>query len=169
MQGIPTNIKLLNFAKKGLIFSQIYFVKDFPRIREIATNTNDKVKVNLSFYIENNKIPCVEGNIELEVALDCQRCLEEVKLKLTPKFKLAFIIHENQAEGLDSSFETILNADEEFSTIEFITDEVLISVPMIPTHSYECQSYKDKSPTIEQKRKNPFAILEQLKNPNRSQ
>ena len=68
------------------------------------------------------------------------------------------------AEDLDPSFETILNADEEFSAIEFITDEVLISIPMIPMHSHECQSYKDESPVIEQKRKNPFAVLEQLKN-----
>ncbi|MDG2394920.1 YceD family protein [Candidatus Thioglobus sp.] len=165
MQGIPDNIKLLSFAKKGLIFSQTYSVKDFPRINEIVTNTDDKVKASLSFYIENGKIPCIEGSIEIDVALDCQRCLDEVKLNLNPTFKLAFIIHENQAEELDPSFETILNADEEFSTIEFLTDEVLISIPMIPMHSHECQSYKDKSPVIEQEeRKNPFAILEQLKN-----
>ncbi|WP_428087383.1 YceD family protein [Candidatus Thioglobus sp.] len=169
MQGIPDNIKLLSFAKKGLIFSQIYSVKDFPRIRNIVTNINDKVSANLNFYLLNNKIPCIEGHVELEAVLDCQRCLEAVKLKLSPSFKLAFIIHEQQAEGLDPSFETILNTDEEFSTIEFITDEVLISIPMIPMHSHECQSYKDKEPVIEQKRKNPFAILEQLKNSHRSQ
>ncbi|HIB27845.1 YceD family protein [Candidatus Thioglobus sp.] len=169
MQGIPTNIKLLSFSKKGLIFSQIFSVKDFPRINEIVTNPNDKITVDLSFFIENNRIPCIEGNVKLEVALDCQRCLTEVKLQLNPVFKLAFIIHENQADELDDSFETILNADEEFSTIEFITDEVLITIPMIPMHSHDCQSYKDKSPIMEQKRENPFAVLEQLKNSNRSQ
>jgi len=167
MQGIPTNIKLLSFAKKGLIFSQTYTVKDFPRIKDIVSNVDDSVEVKLNFYIENNKIPCIEGNVKLDVALDCQRCLKEVRLHLNPAFKLAFIIHENQAEDLDPGFETILNASEEFSTIEFITDEVLISVPMIPMHSHECQSYKDKSPVIEQKRKNPFAVLEQLKNSNK--
>ncbi len=169
MQGIPTNIKLLSFSKKGLIFSQIFSVKDFPRINEIVTNPNDKVTVDLSFFIENNRIPCIEGSVKLEVALDCQRCLTEVKLQLNPVFKLAFIIHENQADELDDSFETILNADEEFSTIEFITDEVLITIPMIPMHSHDCQSYKDKSPIMKQKRENPFAVLEQLKNSNRSQ
>ncbi|MBC8493841.1 MAG: DUF177 domain-containing protein [Candidatus Thioglobus sp.] len=169
MQGIPANIKLLNFAKKGLVFSQTYTVEDFPRIKDLVSNSDDKVVANLTFYIENNKIPCVEGSVELDVVLECQRCLDEVKLNLNPTFKLAFIIHENQAEDLDPSFETILNADDEFSAIEFITDEVLISIPMIPMHSHECQSYKDKSPEIEQERENPFAILEQLKNSNRSQ
>ncbi|SMN15076.1 COG1399 protein, clustered with ribosomal protein L32p [uncultured Candidatus Thioglobus sp.] len=169
MQGIPANIKLLSFAKKGLIFSQTYSVKDFPRISEIVTNSGDKVSVELNFYIENNRIPCIEGQVKLEVALDCQRCLNEVKLQLNLVFKLAFIIHENQAEELDPSFETILNADEEFSTIEFITDEVLITIPMIPMHSHECQSYKDIIPVIEQERVNPFAVLEQLKKSNRSQ
>jgi len=78
MQGIPANIKLLSFAKKGLIFSQTYTVKDLPRIRDIVSNVDDQVNVKLNFYIENNKIPCIEGSVELEVALDCQRCLKEV-------------------------------------------------------------------------------------------
>jgi len=82
---------------------------------------------------------------------------------------LHLLLSLNQADELDDSFETILNADEEFSTIEFITDEVLITIPMIPMHSHDCQSYKDKSPIMEQKRENPFAVLEQLKNSNRSQ
>ncbi len=167
MQGIPENIKLFSFAKKGLIFSHIYKVKDFPRIRDIVTNINDEVKVELSFYIEDNNIPCIKGRIELKVALDCQRCLDEVSLHLNPSFNLAFLKNEQQGEGLDSSFETILNENEEFSTIEFITDEVLISIPMIPMHSHECVSYKDKQLIEEQKRENPFAILEQLKNSNR--
>ncbi len=163
MQGIPENIKLFSFAKKGLIFSQQYQLKDFPRIKEIVSNADDNIFVELNFYIENNKIPCIEGKIKLDVALDCQRCLDEVKIQLSPEFKLAFIKNEQQGEELDPSFETILNEDEEFSTIEFITDEVLISIPMIPMHSHECQSYKDKDTEEKQERDNPFAILEQLK------
>lgn len=162
-QGIPEQIKLFKFASKALIFSQTYQVKDFPRISALVSNQDAPVDVELNFSIENNRIPCITGKVELDVALTCQRCLDEVSLHLQPKFQLAFVQNEQQSEGLDPSFETIENADEEFSTIEFITDEVLISIPMIPMHSHKCVSYKD---TEEQKRENPFAVLKQLKTQN---
>jgi uncharacterized protein len=164
-QGIPDKIKLFNFAKKGLIFSQKYQLKDFPRIGTLVSNVNDPMDVELSFYLEKGRVPCIKGKIELDVTLTCQRCLDEVSIHLKPNFKLGFLKNEQQGEELDSSFETILNTDEEFSTIEFITDEVLISIPMIPMHSHKCVSYKDKK-VEEQKSENPFAILKQLKTLN---
>jgi len=163
-QGIPEIIKIFKFASKGLIFSQQYQVKDFPRIGALATNQASKVDVELSFSLEEGRIPCIKGSIKLDLALVCQRCLNEVDVHLEPNFQLAFIKNEQQGEGLNSDFETILNIDEEFSTIDFITDEVLITVPMTPMHEYGCASYQDTLPVEELKRENPFAILEQLKN-----
>ncbi|BBB22773.1 conserved hypothetical protein [Abyssogena phaseoliformis symbiont OG214] len=162
MQGIPDAIKLFSFAKKGLNLSHIYQVKDFPRMKKLLSNIDDEVKVELSFYIENNSIPCIEGIVKLNAVVDCQRCLNEVNLCLNPSFKLGFLKNEEQGETLDLSFETILNADEAFSTIEFITDEVLISIPMSPMHSHKCQSYQNKE-RIKQEKHNPFAILKHTK------
>jgi hypothetical protein len=36
------------------------------------------------------------------LALTCQRCLDEVKLHLEPKFQLAFVQNEQQGEELGS-------------------------------------------------------------------
>lgn len=163
-QGIPEIIKLFKFASKGLIFSQQYQVSDFPRISELASNQDSTVDVALSFFnLEESRTPCIKGKVKLNLALTCQRCLKEVNVHLEPKFQLAFLKNEQQGETLDANFETILNIDEEFSTIEFITDEVLISVPMTPMHEHECVSYQDTQLINEQKRESPFAILEQLK------
>ncbi|AYQ56935.1 hypothetical protein MS2017_1238 [Bathymodiolus thermophilus thioautotrophic gill symbiont] len=163
-QGIPEQIKLFKFATKALIFSQVYQVRDFPRISALASNQDAAVNVALNFSLEEGRIPCVKGEIKLDLALTCQRCLDEVSVHLEPKFQLAFLKNEQQGEALSANFETILNTDEEFSTIEFITDEVLISVPMTPMHKHECASYQDTQPINKQKRENPFAILQQLKN-----
>ncbi|BAF61568.1 YceD family protein [Candidatus Vesicomyidisocius calyptogenae] len=163
MQGIPDIIKLFSFAKKGLNFSHTYQVKDFPRIKKLLSNIDDKVKVELSFYIKNNVVPCIKGSIQLSAIVDCQRCLNEVNIHLSPSFKLGFLKNEQQKEKLDSSFETILNADKAFSTIEFITDELLISIPMSPMHPYKCQSYQDKEWINSQDKYHPFATLKQLK------
>lgn len=162
-QEMPAQIKLFKFANKGLVFSQTYRVKDFPRISDLASNDDGLVEVKLGFKLEDKKIPCIKGSIKLDLTLICQRCLQGVNTHLQPNFNLAFVQNEQQGENLSAGFETILGADEEFSSIEFITDEVLISIPMIPMHNYACVSY-DKTQTINlQKRENPFAILKNIK------
>jgi uncharacterized protein len=167
-QGIPKQIKLYKFASKGLFFSHKYQLRDFPRISKIASNLDDSVEVELSIKLENNNIPCIIGEIKLDVTLTCQRCLDDVVISLKPNFKLAFLQNEEQGNELDSVYETVLNKNDEFSTIEFITDEVLISIPMIPMHSHECSTYMDIQPLKEQKQESPFAILKHTKQTNRS-
>ena len=69
-----------------------------PRISEIARNTEDRIKVDLSFYLENDKTPCIKGIISSNIILDCQRCLEalpHVELKVI--FNLAFVRHEESS------------------------------------------------------------------------
>jgi uncharacterized protein len=161
-QGIPEQIKLFKFASKELIFSQKYQLRDLPRIGKLVSNLDELVSVDLSFKLEKSNIPCIIGEIELKVAMTCQRCLEDVMISLNPQFKLAFLQNEEQGNELDSSYETVLNSNEEFSTIEFITDEVLISIPMIPMHSHECLTYKDIKSIEQQERESPFAILKNL-------
>lgn len=160
-QAIPKIIKVFEFASKQLVCSQQYQVRDIPRISRLASNQDSTVDVKLNFSLEEGRIPCIKGEIKLDLALTCQRCLDEINVHLEPKFQLAFL--KQQGETLDASFEIILNTSEEFSTIEFITDEVLISVPMAPMHEHQCTSYQDTQLINEQKCKNPFTILEQLK------
>lgn len=163
-QEIPDTLKLFKFATKSLVFSQVYQIRDFYRISTLVSNIEAPVEVELSFGFVSNKIPYIKGDIKLEVKLPCQRCLQAVSLHLKPRFKLAFLQNEQQGEGIDSGFETILNTHEEFSSIDFITDEILIEIPMIPMHNHNCGFYKDLPPIDGQKRENPFAILKNIKN-----
>lgn len=163
-QKIPETIKPFQFATKSLKFLQDYQIKDFPRINTLASNSEAIVAVELNFSLEFGKIPCVKGEIELDVVLDCQRCLNEVSIHLQPNFKLAFLQNEQQGEELNLDFETILDSNEEFSSIDFITDEILISIPMIPMHDYTCVFTQNRQAIKEQKRKNPFAILKNITN-----
>ena len=88
----PEQLKLFNFAKKEISLSGIYQISDFPKISEITSNKKDNVKVDLSFYLKNNKTPCVDGIIELDIILECQRCLDDLSIALKVNFNLAFVI-----------------------------------------------------------------------------
>ena len=161
---LPKVIKLFNFAKKERNLEGVYKISSIPRISEIARNKEDNVKVDLSFYLENNKIPCIKGVINLNIILDCQRCLEALPIELKVDFKLAFVRHEQQAEGLDSSYELyVTKENEELLTIDIITDEILLSIPMAPSHDFDCNLIIDKDEVVEESRENPFTILKNIK------
>ena len=162
-KGLPDQLKLFNFAKKEISLSGLYQISDFPRITEIASNKKDNVRVELSFYLKNNKTPCVEGIIELDIVLTCQRCLDNLSIALKVNFNLAFVRNDQQSEELDSHYEIYVIEEEELATFDLISDEILLSIPMVPTHDYDCIKEINEQEIVEGKSENPFAILKKTK------
>ena len=161
--SLPAQLKLFNFAKKEVSLSGQYQISDLPRISEIASNKTDKININLSFYLDNDKTPCIDGIISLDVVLVCQRCLEELPSSLKVSFNLAFVKHKRQGEELDSHYEIYVTEEDELATHDLISDEILLSIPMVPTHDYDCIKEINGQEIVEEKSENPFAILKKLK------
>jgi len=162
-KSLPVQIKLFNFAKKEISLSGIYQISDFPKISEIARNIKDNVRVDLSFYLKNNKTPCVEGIIELDIVLACQRCLDDLSIALKADFNLAFVRDVQESDELDSLYEIYVIEDEELATHDLISDEILLSIPMVPTHDYDCIDEINEQEIIGEKSENPFTILKKIK------
>ena len=162
-KSLPSHRKLFNFAKKEISLSGLYQISDFPKISEIASNKSDNVRVDLSFYLKNSKTPCVDGIIELDIVLPCQRCLDDLSLELKVNFNLAFVRHDQQSEELDSHYEIYVIEEEELVTLDLISDEILLSIPMIPMHDYNCIKEINEQEIVEGKSENPFAILKKIK------
>ena len=53
--------------------------------------------------------------------------------------------------------------DEELATHDLISDEILLSIPMVPMHDYDCTKEINKQEIDEGKSENPFAILKKIK------
>jgi len=161
-KSLPDQLKLFNFAKKEVSLSGLYQISDFPKISEIASNKTENVKVDFSFYLNNNKTPCVDGIIELEIVLACQRCLDDLSISLKINFNLAFIRHNQESEEIDSHYEIYVIEEDELATHDLISDEILLSIPMAPTHDYDCIKEINEQEIAEGKPENPFAILKKL-------
>ena len=158
-------LKLLKFAKKNLSVTDEFNIEVLPRINEIASNNSDKIKVNYSFYLENDTTPCLDGEVSLIIYLACQRCLEGLPFSLDFNFSLAFVKNENQAEKLSKHLELYLFEDEELSLIDLISDEILLSIPMAPKHNLDCLSSFKEHNNYEQVEESPFAILKNINKP----
>ena len=161
---LPKKINFFNFAKKEVKLNGDYKISELSRLTEIASNENDKVEVNLSFRLENGRIPCVEGIIKSILVLDCQRCLDSLQVDLKVSFDIAFARNEFQADSLDDKFEIyLIGDDEEFETKDLITDEILLSIPMAPSHDYDCGFKTVKGNIVEEVREHPFDVLKNIK------
>lgn len=161
---LPNKINFFNFAKKEVKLNGDYKISELSRLSEIASNENDKVEVDLSFRLENGRIPCVEGMIKSVLILDCQRCLDSLQVALKVPFDIAFAKNEFQANSLDDKFEIyLIGDDEELETKNLITDEILLSIPMAPSHDYDCSFKTDKGNIVEEVREHPFDVLKNIK------
>ena len=157
--------KLLKFAKKNFSVIDELNIVDLPRINEIAGNNSDKIKVNYSFYLENNTTPCLNGEVSINIYLTCQRCLEELLVSLNLNFSLAFVKNKSQAEELSKHLEIYLFEGEELSLMDLISDEILLSIPMVPKHNLDCLSSFKEHNNYEQVEESPFAILKNINKP----
>ena len=161
-KSLPGQLKLFSFAKKEVSLSGLYQISDFPKISEIANNKKDNVRVDLSFYLKNNKTPCVDGIIHLDIVLACQRCLDDLSIALKVSFNLAFVKHNQESEELDSHYEIYVTEEDELATHDLICDEILLSIPMVPTHDYDCMELINKQEIVKEKSDNPFSILRNI-------
>ena len=161
---LPKKINFFNFAKKEVKLNGDFKVSELSRLSEIASNENDKVEVDLSFRLENKRVPCVEGTIKSILVLDCQRCLDSLQVDLKVPFDLAFARNELHADSIDEKFEIyIIGDDEELKIKDLITDEILLSIPMAPSHDYDCGLKTDKGNIVEEVREHPFDVLKNIK------
>ena len=161
---LPRKINFYNFAKKEVKLNGNYKISDLSRLSEISSNENDKVEVDLTFHIENGKTPCVEGIIKLKLVLDCQRCLDNLEVDLVVAFDIAFVRNESQTDSLDDKFEIyLIGEEEELDTKDLITDEILLSIPMAPSHDFDCGLVTDKGDIVEEVREHPFDALKNIK------
>ena len=76
---------------------------------------------------------------------------------------MAFVRHNQESEELDSHYEIYVIEEEELATYDLISDEILLSIPMVPMHNYNCIKEINEQEIVEGKSENPFAILKNIK------
>ncbi len=145
------------------------FYCDNIDLKTIPENLNKNFNVTL--IARSSKIKrarCInleKVEVSSNIYLTCQRCLEELPFSLDLSFSMAFVKNENQAEELSKHLEIYLFEEEELSIIDLISDEILLSIPMVPKHNLDCLSSLKENNNYEQGKENPFAILKNINKP----
>jgi uncharacterized protein len=171
------------FAREGLSLQGQQSLAQFVRLAELAAARFDapiedaSEPDQVSWLIQGELVPVIAGesqiwlhlSAEIDLLLQCQRCMGSVKLAVEANASFRFVADEASAEAEDDeSEEDLLVLMPEMNIFELIEDELIMSVPLVPMHE-TCPTEVPMSAVdvafeeaLEAK-PNPFAALAQLK------
>lgn len=94
----------------------------------------------------------------------CQRCLQEMPVKVDSDFSLVVVQGLDEAELLDEELDPLMVEEKGTSLLDLVEDELLLALPVVPLHaSCNGMQFDDEPIIAEEPKENPFAALKALK------
>ncbi|HEY4750994.1 MAG TPA: YceD family protein [Steroidobacteraceae bacterium] len=128
-----------------------------PQLREGLTG---RVRGHLRFGRDKG-VAVAQIDLNGSATLECQRCMRPMERALDVHTRVALVASEAEAERVPADLEPVLAAGGRISVGELITEELLLSLPIVPLHegAGECPA-APAEPGSETHR--PFAGLAEL-------
>ncbi|TFH26420.1 MAG: DUF177 domain-containing protein [Myxococcales bacterium] len=147
----------LAFARAGTTLAGALDLADLPRLLELGCR-----QAWIRFAIRGDAArrgkPALHVEATGEVDLTCQRCLELVTVPIAVRTELELAASQAEIDLTDDDVDRVL-ADPSMAVSELVEDEVILALPMVPTHA-QCPVRADDSGG---ERSSPFAALAALK------
>lgn len=155
-------INNLDFAKR-----QQTLVGDVPLANLTRLNVmlaeqdaTDASKVSFKLVGQSHRfqLPSLHLDIEANLPMVCQRCLEQMHVPITLHFD--YVITGEDAVSLDDNDELDwVERSDAMDVQALVEDELLIALPIAPVHTTQCKQLNLESG----EKPNPFSILKTLK------
>jgi uncharacterized protein len=111
-------------------------------------------------------VPWLHLQAQAEVVLQCQRCLQPLRVPVEVDRRFRFVASEAEAEAQDLDCEDeVLALPPALDLPALVEDELILALPLVPRHD-ACEPpapLEDEPPEALPERPNPFAALEALK------
>ncbi len=153
-------VNTLEFAQKKQLIQGELLVSELPRLQTVVLPplTDCRLQYTLTSGKGALNLPGIHLHIEAELQVACQRCLSAMSLALHLDFD--YVVSKEPLGELDELDDADwLEAAQQFDVTTLIEDEVLLALPIAPTHDYACGQQSMQSG----EKLNPFAVLETLK------
>lgn len=164
LNQMPACVDFLKQVERKAEYEGTWSVSAFERLAEAISSSRGEVSARLKFGTRAG-IPCLDGRVQAELELRCERCLEPVTQRIDSEFRFGLITSEGEAELLPKEFEPLVVSDVEQSLVELVEDELLLSLPIVARHDEDCseilQKHKQDGKSQHDTHR-PFAALKDL-------
>jgi len=162
---LPDRLDLIATAEAGRLLRGSIAVRKLKRLTPALLSDEGELSVEMELGKGADGTRYLNGTINGAVALTCQRCLRRMMLPLDLSFRLGLAQSEAAVSALPTYYEPLLVTAEPARMAELIADEVLLAIPIVPSHGNDehCHEFVEEyKPPEDDKRENPFAVLADL-------
>lgn len=158
------------FAQQAVIKGTIP-VSRLTRFCELVTATQGDVQVTMKFALDESNKRIIQGELDTQAQVICQRCLEPMQIALHDEFTLAVVDSESQSESLPKDLDPWICEDIKLVLAEVIEEQLILCMPIVSYHenncieklSFEAAQKKSNGAANGAGKPNPFDILKTLK------
>ncbi len=164
LTGLPEFIDPIQLAKQHHVLKGNIPLEAMARIHPSLNEIKGDVYFDWLFTMDDQQRPIVNGILQTELPMICQRCLQPMLFSVDATIALMMALAEK--EDIPFGYEIlVLTSHHPVPLIKLIEDELVLALPIVAKHStcpHNEYELDDKTSTEAQKY-NPFQVLNQLK------
>ena len=129
-------IDTLGFAQKTQSQDLQLKLVDLPRLTDVSAIVNDVIQANIIGGIQHDGKSFIELKILSGLTLTCQRCIGLFDFQINSHSRFIIVPTEDELVEISQEEQNIntMLAENELDLIEFVEDELLLALPMVPLH-----------------------------------
>ncbi|SDK15568.1 YceD family protein [Microbulbifer yueqingensis] len=165
---LPRRLDARKLAQREQQLSGTLPATGLERVAGVVESVAGDVRATLDFSRDLEGHFTVTGQLDGEVKLLCQRCLQPMPAPLECSFQWGIVWSEEQGKALPKELDPVIQDSDELDLYEALEDEILLNLPMVAYHDEECVASEhfragEEPAGEDEQRENPFKVLEQLK------
>lgn len=159
----PPVIDAIEFARKGLAIRDTIALSQFPRLSGVLTTSEGTLDYRLQGSAGPQGKPHLRLQLEGDVQLTCQRCLEPLNYRVEVDTDFTLVPDESMIPSAEAEeeLEDYLVAGPPIQVADLLEDELLLALPFAPKHAEECA--EKAGLVMKTEKPSPFAVLKGLK------
>jgi uncharacterized protein len=169
-EPLPTVLDVRKAVVRGATVTGTLKPQDLQRFLPLLADTTGNISVAMRFSRDEENRYLIHLDIEANITVFCQRCLEGMPLNLSSQCKLAIVWTDEEAAHLPSHLDALIVRESLCNLWEIVEDELILSIPPYNYHMAGiCKlntadfSNPDPQQSCRKEKPNPFNVLEQLK------
>jgi uncharacterized protein len=166
---LPRQVDVRKLVAAGASISAREPLASFSRLCAMLESDAGSVEVLLRFFIDEQKLRRIDGEVRSQVQVPCQRCLQAMPLDIDSRFAVAVVWSDDETQHLPRQLDAYVVGEEPQDLRDLVEDELIISVPYACYHEPgQCrtsgfEAVDDAPEPAAEEKENPFKVLERLK------
>ncbi|MCD1640656.1 YceD family protein [Stutzerimonas frequens] len=165
---IPPHVDPRKLADRAATLEGELQLSQLKRLADPLEDDQGVVRASFVFGRDEQRTVVIHSQLDVEVKMICQRCLEPVVLPIHSECDYAVVNEGASSQHLPKGYDVLEVGEDPLDLLALVEDELLLALPIVPLHDPEiCQppvGPDEPEPSEDEvTRSNPFSVLAQLK------